>query len=192
MRRSRRPASPSASRDVGVADVPLVRHGPVEDLRPGRDLAPQQRRGQVALDPVERRADAVAGDAPADRVEVLDQRPHRISHRFSHPARVIRESSARDPKRVGAASPTAFVVPGRRWEGAPEHRKRAGAKPRERGAEGATPPAASRHDSRKLRHKVRSGSRRSRFDAVPVKVSAETDASAARQGHLSRRLHRLP
>ena len=39
---------------------------------------------------------------------------------------------------------------------------------------------------------VRSGSRRSRSDAVPVKVSAETDASATRQGHLSRRLHRLP
>jgi hypothetical protein len=40
--------------------------------------------------------------------------------------------------------------------------------------------------------KSRSGSRRSRFEAVPVKESAETDTSAARQGHLSRRLHRLP
>ena len=33
---------------------------------------------------------------------------------------------------------------------------------------------------------------RSRSVAVPVKVSAETDASATRQGHLSRRLYRLP
>ena len=38
----------------------------------------------------------------------------------------------------------------------------------------------------------RSGSRRSRFEAVPVKESAEANTSAARQGHLSRRLHRLP
>src|SRR4051794_6166981 len=30
------------------------------------------------------------------------------------------------------------------------------------------------------------------LDAVPVKASAEADTSAARQGHLSRRLHRLP
>ena len=30
------------------------------------------------------------------------------------------------------------------------------------------------------------------LEAVPVKESAETDASATRQGHLSRRLHRLP
>ena len=40
--------------------------------------------------------------------------------------------------------------------------------------------------------KNRSGSRRSRSVAVPVKTSAEADASATRQGHLSRRLHRLP
>ena len=53
-------------------------------------------------------------------------------------------------------------------------------------------PAALGRESRKSRHIVRSGPLRSRFDAVPVKVSAETDASAARQGHLSRRLHRLP
>ena len=40
--------------------------------------------------------------------------------------------------------------------------------------------------------KTRGGSRRSRLDAVPVKESAETDASATRQEHLSRRLYRLP
>src|SRR6266550_3176229 len=43
-----------------------------------------------------------------------------------------------------------------------------------------------------VRGKVRGGSRRNRLDAVPVKKPAEADASAARQGHLSRRLHRLP
>ena len=42
------------------------------------------------------------------------------------------------------------------------------------------------------RQKVRSGSRRSRYVAVTVNTSAEADASATRQGHLSRRLHRLP
>ena len=40
--------------------------------------------------------------------------------------------------------------------------------------------------------KNRSGSRRSRSVAVPVKTPAEAGASATRQGHLSRRLHRLP
>ena len=46
--------------------------------------------------------------------------------------------------------------------------------------------------SAKTGGKSRSGSRRSRFEAVPVKESAEANASATRQGHLSRRLHRLP
>jgi len=40
--------------------------------------------------------------------------------------------------------------------------------------------------------KRRSGPRGSRFDAVPVKRARCRTTSATFQGHLSRRLHRLP
>ena len=55
-------------RDVGVADVPLVRHRPVEHLRPARHLVDLER------DPLADRrsvcAHAVAGDAATDREEL--------------------------------------------------------------------------------------------------------------------------
>ena len=54
---------------------------------------------------------------------------------------------------------------------------------------GVGTPRRARHTART---KPRPAPEGTGLDAVPVKESAETDASATRQGHLSRRLHRLP
>ena len=64
-------ASPVPILDVGVPDVPFLRHRPVERLCTGRNLVLLQRND--LRDPSERLADAVAGDRPADRVEVGDE-----------------------------------------------------------------------------------------------------------------------
>jgi hypothetical protein len=57
-----------------VADAPLARDGPVEDARAGRDLVARER--HVLRDAVERRPEACPGDAPAERVELLDELVH--------------------------------------------------------------------------------------------------------------------
>ncbi len=58
--------------DVPGADVPLLRDRPVEHLRARRHLAHLEI--DVAAHQAERRPDAVAGDAAADRIELRRQR----------------------------------------------------------------------------------------------------------------------
>src|SRR5882724_9195910 len=57
--------------DVGVADIPLLRHDPIEDLRSGRHFMNAQ--WNMAFDGLERLAQAVPSDATAQRVEVGDE-----------------------------------------------------------------------------------------------------------------------
>ena len=66
--------------DVGIADVPLGGHGPVEDPGAGGHLVDRQ--GQVLAEDAERLAHAVAGDAPADREQAPRERVHRRAGRI--------------------------------------------------------------------------------------------------------------
>src|SRR4051794_40053086 len=50
----------------------------------------------------------------------------------------------------------------------------------------------SRAERRRRQKKPRPAPEGTGLEAVPVKETVETDSSATRQGHLSRRLHRLP
>ena len=54
---------------VGISDVPLLRHGPVENRRSGRYLESLQ--GNSALDHGQRTPDSVAGNASANRVKLF-------------------------------------------------------------------------------------------------------------------------
>lgn len=65
---------PGAVGDVRVADVPLLRHRPVEHLGAGRHLVHLER--DVLADDVQGGAHAVTRDAPAERVEPLHQLVH--------------------------------------------------------------------------------------------------------------------
>src|SRR5262249_34347499 len=60
--------------DPRIADVPLSRDRPVENACSGRHLV--QGEWNLALEPGERLADAVAGDAAADRKQVRRQAVH--------------------------------------------------------------------------------------------------------------------
>ena len=60
--------------DPGVADVPLLRHRPVEHRRAGRDLADLQ--GNALPDHRQRAADPVARDAAADGKGLGDEAHH--------------------------------------------------------------------------------------------------------------------
>src|SRR5262245_25169356 len=57
--------------DVGVANVPLLRHQPVEHRRSRGDLLERER--HVLLKQAQALTDPVAGDAPADRIQRLNQ-----------------------------------------------------------------------------------------------------------------------
>ena len=61
--------------DPRVADVPLPRDGPVEDLCARRHLVDIER--DLATDEAEGLADPVARDAAADRIQLSDQLVHR-------------------------------------------------------------------------------------------------------------------
>ncbi|KPV52094.1 hypothetical protein SE17_17495 [Kouleothrix aurantiaca] len=61
--------------DIGVANIPLVGHQPVEHGRARRNLMQRQR--HVFLQDAQGFAHARAGDAAADRVEPRDQGVHR-------------------------------------------------------------------------------------------------------------------
>ena len=67
-------AAPTGILDVGVSDVPFLRDGPVEDLGARRDL--MQLQGDPFADPAKGLADPVAGDAPADREQLLHEPEH--------------------------------------------------------------------------------------------------------------------
>ena len=67
-------AAPGGILDVGVADVPFLRDGPVEDLGARRDLVELQ--GDPLADPAQGLADPVPGDAPADREQLLHEPEH--------------------------------------------------------------------------------------------------------------------
>ena len=56
--------------DIGVANVPLFRDGPVKYLRAGRDFVQFKR--DCMLKQTQTLAKAVPGDASADRIEALD------------------------------------------------------------------------------------------------------------------------
>ncbi len=97
--------------DVRVPDVPLLRHRPVEHLRPGRYLVHLQR--NVLADDLQGGAHAVAGDAPAQRVQPLHQRVHLLADRghrrhrrvsSTAPASVAARSTASRVKRRSKAS----------------------------------------------------------------------------------------
>ena len=60
--------------DGGAAHVPFLGNGPVERLGPGRHFAQLER--HVAGDEAQSLAQAVAGDAAADREKLLDQPEH--------------------------------------------------------------------------------------------------------------------
>src|SRR4249920_794267 len=60
--------------DVGIANVPLLGNGPVEDLRSRRDLVDLQR--DPLGDPAQGLADTLAGDAPADGEQLLHETEH--------------------------------------------------------------------------------------------------------------------
>ena len=65
---------PVGPREPRLADVPLPRQRPVVDLCAARHLRALER--DLLLDQVERRANAVAGEAPAERIEPLHERVH--------------------------------------------------------------------------------------------------------------------
>src|SRR5262249_48730815 len=59
---------PAGVRNVRVTDVPLVRHGPVQNSRSAGDFADLER--QYALQNAKRLADTVSRNAPTDRKEL--------------------------------------------------------------------------------------------------------------------------
>ena len=63
--------------DERFLDVPFPRDGPVEYLRARRDLVNLQR--DALADPIERLSKTVAGDAPANGVELFDELIHALS-----------------------------------------------------------------------------------------------------------------
>src|SRR5262245_31216970 len=64
--------------DVGVADIPLLRHNPIEDLRSGWHFMNAQ--WNMAVDGFERLAQAVPSNATAQRVEVGDELIYLLSY----------------------------------------------------------------------------------------------------------------
>ena len=69
--------APARVRDIGIGDVPLARDRPVEDARPARNLPDLER--HLFSDAEEGLPEAVAGDAPADRVQLLHEAVHRLA-----------------------------------------------------------------------------------------------------------------
>ena len=86
---------------VGIADVPFLRHGPIQHLRATGHFEHGER--DVRLQFAERLADPVAGDAAAVRVEIGDQCVHRGADILGHPLRSDRGTHA------GDASKSAYV-----------------------------------------------------------------------------------
>jgi hypothetical protein len=60
--------------DKGAAHVPFLGNNPVENLGSGRYFAQRQR--HVTGDEAQALAQALAGDAAADRIKLLDQPDH--------------------------------------------------------------------------------------------------------------------
>ena len=82
-RRSRRSRSPAASAIHAPEMFHSLRHDPVEDRRAALDLGDLE--GQHRVDDAQRLADAVAGEAPAERVELAHQLDHRFARRRCAP-----------------------------------------------------------------------------------------------------------
>ena len=82
--------------DVGVADCPLARDGPIEHLRPGRHLVDLER--DEALEDAQGFAHAFPGNAPRKRVEFLDQVHHPLTDRRPVELPAVRRHAAIPPE----------------------------------------------------------------------------------------------
>ena len=63
--------------DIGFADVPLLRHRPIEDLRPRWDLV--NFNWNAPANSLQRFAKTVSRDAPNDRQQLRDERMHSLA-----------------------------------------------------------------------------------------------------------------
>ena len=64
-------AAPKRVLDVGLPDLPFLRHHPVEDGRPRGNVVHDQR--EMASEDRESLTYALAGDAAEDRIQLADQ-----------------------------------------------------------------------------------------------------------------------
>jgi hypothetical protein len=70
------------ARNVGVANIPLARDRPIEDLRSRRDLANLERR--ILSQGAQCLADAGSGDAPAEGIQAAREGMHLLAGRLVH------------------------------------------------------------------------------------------------------------